>query len=553
MRPHLWALGVVVFLSAMWARYVLGPAPLNIYNTHWIWGDLAQVYVAWSQYLSDPHTHGLLTDRMSYPLPMSISLFDPMPAFLLASKPVAAFLPDGTQYIGLYFTLCLVLQGAFGYLATWQALRLVSNEDPRAFPYISAIGGLLIATLPFTFFRFQYHTALSSQWIIVLAMWAALSTVEASRKRWMLVNCSTMLLATGINPYLALMVAMSSAIPTIVQLRTLGWVETSIRVCTLALTAAIGLYLFGFLVATGADSGGYGLFSMNALGPLSSAGLGRINPYKTADPTAYQSLEGFDYLGAGVIVLVVVAIAASFSMPHKTGRFPYWGALLIVIAGYLLALSSTPTFGSHRFHIPIPGSIEFLLSRFRSSGRLFWVAGFWIVVAGIAACVQRWGVRRIAPLLIAILTLQIVDIQPVAFATKLSIANGATQTLLATTGGAVDAILVFPGWQCDHDKTPLGIRNYESIGFFAANHHIPTNNFYAARNLPEQIAYHCDYSTIAGNIRPHALYLVTENIYRSVEQDFAQTHQCNNQKTGDGSWICVPRHKADDAPGHLNR
>lgn len=540
-RSHFIALVIVGALSALWARYVLGPAPLDIHNTHWIWGDLAQVYVAWAQYLSDPHHHGLLTDRMSYPLPMSISLFDPMPLFLLASRPIAGFVPGNTQYIGLYFTICLVLQGIFGYLATLQALRLVGGGNSKEVPYISAIGGLLIATIPFTFFRFQYHTALSSQWALVLAIWSTLSTFGASRSKWLIVNCLTMFLATGVNPYLALMVAMSTSIPVVAQLRKLGVLEAFVRVAALAATAAIGLYLFGFLAASGADSEGYGLFSMNALGPLSSNGLGRIDRLKVSDATTFQSLEGFDYLGAGVIALIAMATVSSFVRRRTSDRFPYFGALLVIALAYLLALSTTPTIGSHRFHLPAPTSVEFLLSRFRSSGRLFWIAGFWIVVTGLAILTGRIGTRRSAIALTAILFLQITDIQPVAYATKISMANASTQVLSGIPPGAYEGVFVFPGWQCDHDKTPLGIRNYESVGFFVAKNHIPTNNFYAARNLPDQIAYHCDYSRIAERIRPNGIYLLSSQLYKKVERELQEGHLCNNESTGDGSWVCVPK------------
>ncbi|PMQ04149.1 hypothetical protein DyAD56_15790 [Dyella sp. AD56] len=520
---------------------------MDVHNTHWIWGDLAQVYVAWAQYLSDPHTHWLTTNRISYPLPMSISLFDPMPLFLLLSKPLAWILPDGIQMIGYYFLVCLVLQGTFGYLATVQALRLLGEKRSNLQTYIGVVGGLLVATVPFTFFRFQFHTALSSQWVLVLSIWVVLATLHAERKQWMVLNCATLFLATGINPYLTLMGAATCAIAVATRVRKLGLLEVCLRCSTLALTAAAGLYLFGFMGATGSESLGYGLFSMNALGPISSAGLGRLNNLKIADPTAYQSLEGFDYLGLGTIILCLFPLTLFFNGRHRKSGFPFLTAVLVIATGYLLALSSTPTLGSLRFHIPLPDSVEYVLSRFRASGRLFWISGFWLIFMGIAACVLRLGARGAAVILTLLLVIQLIDIQPVAFNTKMLIASGATQELSGVPARSYAAISVFPAWECDHDETPLGIRNFESIGFYAVKHKIPTNNFYAARNLPEQIAYHCDYGALPKRIVPNGVYLLSDKIYRAIQPRMVSDFECNNKTNGDGSWLCVPRSRSSTA------
>jgi len=474
---------------------------------------------------------------------MSISLFDPMPLFLLLAKPIAWLLPGNLQFIGYYFLFCLVLQGVFGYLATVQTLRLLGEEHSNLHVYIGVIGGLLIASVPFTFFRFQFHTALSSQWVLVLSIWVVLRTLYAERKQWMTMNCATLLLATGINPYLALLVAASSAITIVVQVRRLGWFEVCVRCLALLLTAAAGLYVFGFMVATGAVSEGYGKFSMNALGPIDSNGLARLSKVDIADPTGGQSLEGFDYLGLGVLILCIFPLTLYISPHPRKSRFPFIAALLVIVVCYCLALSTTPTFGSHRFHIHFPAWIEHVLTRFRASGRLFWMSGFWLILLGIAACVLRLSAPRAAPILTLLLLVQLIDIQPIAFNTKMMIAHGSTHELLGVPAGKYDFISVYPAWQCDPRTTPLGYRNYEAVGFFALRHKIPTNNFYAARNLQEQLAYHCDFSSLAKRITPTGIYLLSKEIYQRVQSRMALDFDCNDTTNGDGSWLCVPRRR----------
>jgi hypothetical protein len=547
LRPTYFALLAVSVLSGVWARYLLGPSPLDIRNTHWIYGDLAQVYMAWAQYLNDPHASWLRSDWLSYPLPMSISLFDPMPLFLLLAKSLAWILPDGLQFIGWYFVLCLVMQGMFGYLATVQTLRLLGEQHPKLHAYIGALGGLLIATVPFTFFRFQFNPALSSQWLLVLSIWMVLRTLHAERKPWIAMNGATLLLATGINPYLTLLVAVNCAIAAVVQARRIGWWEVIIRCLALACIATIGLYAFGFLVAAGIEVRGYGMLSMNALGPLASHGLGRLNKLAIGDATGGQSVDGFNYLGLGVLMLCVFPLALCFAPRPKKNDFPFMAALLAIVVCYCLALSTTPTFASYRFHIHLPGGIEYVLRRFRGSGHLFWMAGFWLILLGIAACILRLGIVRAAPMLTLLLLVQLIDIQPVALHTKMMIAKGATQELVGVPAGNYASISVYPAWQCDHRDTPLGTRNYEAVGFFALRHKIPTNNFYAARSLPEQLAYHCDLGSLEERIKPTGIYLLSNEIYQRVQARMALDFDCSDATNGDGSWLCVPRRERSSA------
>ncbi len=536
-------LGIVAVagLAMVWGRYALGPVPLDIHNTHWIWGDLAQVYVAWGQYLADPDKGWLDSLRLSHPLPMSIALFDPMPLFLLLARPLAWLLPDGLQLIGPYFLLCVVMQGVFGYLATERALRLLDEPYRGLNAVIAVLGGMLFALAPFTFFRFQGHTALSSQWLLVLSIWVTLLTLHSSRNRWLLGNCGVVLLAAGINPYLCLMVLMNVCGITVLRYRTLGWPQVALRIAAAGLVAALGLSVFGFMGASGTAAGGYGMYSMNVLGPLDSNGLARIVGLDIADPTGGQAFEGFNYLGIGVLLMGALAVSMFINYRGRVSAFPFVPALGVVLGCYLLALSTTVYFGSQGHHFTIPPGLEAALSRFRSSGRFFWMSGFWIILIGLSGCVLRLGAARALPLLMLILVLQVVDVQPIARNIKFSIANGQTQELHGIAPGKYSAILVYPAWQCDNTKTPLGIRNYESVGVFALRHGVATNNFYAARSLPEQLAYHCDYPHRLERLDKSAIYLLSQDLYATYGGRFGERFECKQHVNGDDSWLCVPR------------
>lgn len=534
---------VVAAFSAAWAVYVLGAVALDRHNLEWLWGDLSQVHVAWTQFLSDPNAVWLTTDRLSYPLPMSISLFDPMPILLLLARPFSGLLPNGQQLFGWYFVACLVLQGVFGYMATLQAQRLIGGAHPVLRYYLAILGGVFFASIPFTFFRFVGHSALSSQWVMVLSIWASLATLDSAHRRWLVINCLVLFLATGLNPYLALLVLISTSVVMLVH----GWSafprQILLRILALLIVAFVGLKLFGFTDAAGAATGGYGIYSMNMLGPIDSNGRAALFALDVVDITGGQSFEGYNYLGLGLLTLSAFLFVSFLNYKAEFSRFPFVAVFLVIAVCYLLALSTKITFSGLSVDIPVPKWIGFLLERFRSSGRLFWMAGLWIIVASMSAAILRWGQYKGAMLLTFAAIIQLVDVRTIALDVRSSIANGKALSLNVSTEQPLSGIFVFPAFQCDHEGTPGGVRNYEMIGRFASTHRIPTNNFYAARTTDEQSKFHCNIEQRLANPDNNALYLISSEVFGNQASKFDRGFQCR-QRSGteraDNYWICIP-------------
>jgi len=533
---------LVAAFAAAWAAFVLGPVPLDVHDTHWIWGDLAQVHIAWQQYVSDPDVQWLSSTRLSYPQPLSISLFDPMPLLLLLARPFAALADPGTQFFGYYFMFCLVLQGVFGYFAALNALRLGGVSKGIASIIIAMLVGVLFASIPYTFYRFQGHTALSSHWILVLSIWVSLAGWDWRGARWYAANGAVVFVATGLNPYLALLVCASTSVLVVMSWRVLGLREVVQRVLAVAMIAALGLALFGFMDGSNAYSGGYGVYSMNLLGPFDSNGVARLLPLDVPDATTGQTFEGYTYVGLGVLLLVLAALLAYVN--HRVGpnRFPFVPALCVVVCCTLLALSATVTLASHVLEIPIPKLATYLLSRFRGSGRLFWMAGFWLILISVVACSMRFGARRAALLLSVLVVVQLVDIRAIGSNVRTTIASANALRISGVPAGSYSALLVFPAWQCDNQGTPGGgVRNYEAVGQLAATLGIPTNNFYAARTPADQSAFHCDYAARLKQPDPRAVYLVSTALLETYGDGLRAAHACSPLEGDEGAWKCMPQ------------
>lgn len=534
----------LILLSLLWSRMSLGPRPFDIFDNDWLWGDLAQVYYAWSAYMDQASIFPLTTDRFSQPLDLSISLFDPMPILLLFAKPFAWLFPDGSQYFGYYFALCIMLQGIFAYLAISEILRLPNDREAASRPlsvFLQIAGAIIIMTAPYTLIRFTGHTALSSQWLLVMSIWVALRTRDVSGWKWYAANGSALFLSTGFNPYLAIMCGMSLAIIPLWQARLPKLHVPALRVLSLAIAGLFGLSVFGFISGAGVSQSGFGVFSMNILGPIDSNGSGSLLGLDIKDATTGQTFEGFTYLGLGSLLAIVLAGLALYR--SKIDRdLPLWAGASVILAATLIALSNRVTLSGLEFHYELPAALDSLMGRFRGSGRFFWIAGFWLNLLAVAVLIRRFGQQRSALALIPLALIQWIDVAGVAVdsskglnaASRLSIA--ADDALLQHAD--VEVIKVFPPWQCDPFHTPGGVRNYEIISSLALKLGASTNSFYAARTPAEHVAYHCNYDERVPELDRPGIYIYSNAIYAAHQSLIDARLRCQPHPSFPESVVC---------------
>tara|TARA_R110002020_G_scaffold224599_1_gene434164 strand:- start:40216 stop:41925 length:1710 start_codon:yes stop_codon:yes gene_type:complete len=539
-------LAIVGVLAVAWALMSLGTRPFNIFDTEWLWGDFAQVYLGWSKHMREPGSWGLLSTTASDPIPLNFSLFDPMPILMVPAKLIAWMFPAGTQYFGFYFLLCLFLQATFGYLATSEVLELHKEpDDTRGWGplLIQLSGAVLCMTMPITLNRFSGHTALSSQWLLIMSIWVALRTRDSSLRAWLIGNCAMILLATGFNPYLAVMVGISLTGMAFFQTRLFNWQIQIVKIAALAATGLFGLWFFGFTSGAGVAEGGYGVFSMNMLGPIDSNGFATLLPLDIVDPTTGQTFEGFNYLGLGLILLILTMSILLYRTSIDS-RLPIVAALTISCFSYMLALSTTVTFSGVTFVAHLPEFAENILKRFRGSGRFFWVGAFWLTIIAVAVLVRRLPGRLGVTIIVLITIVQCIDVAGYSLKTRHAISSFQrlhyTLPAEAIAGRTVTTVKVFPPWQCDPFHTPGGVRNYEIFGFLTLDHGWTTNSFYAARTPENQKAYHCDYASRLSEIDPTAIYFLSTAIHDSYAAEIGSRLNCKPDEELLETQICRP-------------
>jgi hypothetical protein len=331
----------------------------------------------------------------------------PLVAFLL--KPFSPLLPGTFQYLGAWLLICFILQGVFGVVIArlWTSSRV-----------LQLLAAALFVLMPTLLIRVG-HPSLCAHWLLLWALWLYLrgepgSTQPAGGQ------AALGLVAGLMHPYLAVMVlailaalalkdanggAGLSAPRGPAVMRAAGGLASAVA------AVLAGWWLAGLFTVTGAEnlaSDGLAYFSMNLLSPITPSGWSTLLPeIPIASPG--QTFEGFQYFGAGVLVLIVLAGILAL----RDRRILPWRPLSpLLVATFLCAgyaLSPRVTLGD--WVVLDVSSVE--LSRFalfRATGRFFWPFAYLVLTAAVASVLTRFPARLSAIVLAAALVLQVVDL-----------------------------------------------------------------------------------------------------------------------------------------------
>ncbi|WP_229726828.1 DUF6311 domain-containing protein [Sphingomonas alpina] len=402
------ALAAMVF--ATWMHFgVLNPA-----NVGWLIDghDRGQSAIGLAAYLRAGGPWPLLHQPLlGAPEGMTLLFTDSIPLLGILLGPVARWLPPGLQFLGLWYLACIILQVGFA----WAIVR------PRAPDGMSAwLCAALLALMPVLINRYG-HASLCAQWLILWALWLHLDPLRSRSSFWWAAVLGT---AALVHSYLLLIVA---AIWASAMLRAL-WVEpqrrrTLIGALGVAALAVAIVALHGVLGQRFASTGTYGAFPValdawwNPANPSYSALL-------PSSPDDGHGFEGFQYLGAGLIALVLIGMAWSaagatrLATPAMPGdalrRLTCLVPALLVLA--VVAIGPQPKFwGVPLWTFHLPPALTDALDPVRAGGRLFWPATYTLAVAALLVVCSM---PRATLILAGALALQLVDLMPMLAAVR---------------------------------------------------------------------------------------------------------------------------------------
>ncbi|HYU79363.1 MAG TPA: DUF6311 domain-containing protein [Vicinamibacterales bacterium] len=394
-------------IGAAFAAWIGGARLLNPSEFNWVMKlDWQYHFLGWHFFRSDAWQMppGLIKNYYA-PIGTAVGYTDSIPLAALLLKPFSSMLPMPFQFLGLWLLVSFALQGVFGAVLTGLWTRDVAAQ---------VAGGTLFVLVPTLLGRVG-HAALASHWLLLWALWMYFR--EGMRPLTWRMHAAFGWISGLIHPYLAVM---SVSILAALALRRL--LEGSHRFASAVATAIGSLAALGaglgagwwcsglFSVAGGEDlvSTGFDLYSMNLLGPVTPAGWSTLLP-ELPMANEVQRFEGFQYLGAGILVLALLSLIVWLVRPHGS-----WRAALplvaVVLLGAIYSLSPRVTLG-HRVVLDYMNPELTRLAIFRATGRFFWPAAYSLLAFAVCTVTVRFRALAASVILLAAVALQVIDLQ----------------------------------------------------------------------------------------------------------------------------------------------
>ncbi len=508
---HLMLLGVtpVVLFLIFFDPHVLDPTRIG-----WLMeADWGQHVLGWNAWRHMPWSYGSYENLLYSPTGLPLIYTDSNPLFAFIFKAFNPWLPKNFQYIGIWFLFCVCMHFLFAY-------KLVRPHAPGKW---AALGGAIaLSALPCLYYR-ERHDTLMAQWLILWALHLFIN-VEAGAPRLApagsgkfrttlqrianIFDAKTrgymaLLGVTGlIHPYLLFMVA---AIWGGDVLRGL-WAGLSVRnlhltakalvraafvlICPLVTLGISGCYAAG----QSPNAGGWSYYSM-ALDALFNPVRPEFSQIIKAVPLdGGQSFEGYQYLGFGLLMLLVTAVIIYAVTPEARRASAFFAKLkflaLPFLALFLTAVTNHVQFyGQTVLYFQLPDELKNTLAVLRASGRFFWPMSYCMVLAALVV-LYRSRPRILAAVLPAVLLLQAYDLNGFALTVHAATSMAANpQTYYLTPSPKWDKLIAeskgvdfYPANVHFNDKL------FYELTWRATSHALPVNTMYPARENILQLA-----------------------------------------------------------------
>jgi hypothetical protein len=389
-------LGSILFFAITGGK-VLDPSYVD-----WLMeGDPATHWQGWQFFRNSPLWQWPLGANPDYGMEMgsSIVFTDSIPLLAFIFKPLTSFLPDTFQYMGLWLFLCFVLQALFA----WKLQCLFTNNK-----VLLLFGSAFFVFAPIMLWRTPIHFALSAHWLLLAGLYFYFGQIR-SNKYWLIL----LGVAALVHAYLLLMLLVIWGADLLQRYwageRRFGY--SAFQALGIILLLGILLWSAGyFMMGARISASGFGFYHMNLLALFDGNVLwSKVLPDLAGGE---GDLEGFNYLGIGMIGLGVVAMFLLLRYGIRIGRIARYVPILLACVFFLLfALSNHISLGAYEIaSYDLPKVINKFATTFRISGRFFWPV-YYIVFLVILYLVFTRLKKEKAMLLSALfLAIQVFDI-----------------------------------------------------------------------------------------------------------------------------------------------
>ena len=402
-------LAVALAMAAVWVHWLVPRGFMRGVSSYWRTdiADVTQYVSGFNAFFSEPWAWPLLRIRgLNAPEGTLATLVDLVPLYASLLKVVVPGDRFPFNPYGYWIAMAYLLMAA----GAWWLLR--EARLPR-YGALVALTGLLLVMPALNGRVLLGHVSLTSHWVILFAL--ALYLRGGRSRRTVLAPWAVLLVGTFyINLYLFAMTGVVFAADVVRFVGVASWGATlrNALVPPGLILASLPLTMLPIPHVPGVPEPGFGYYALNRLAPFVDGG--RLTSWMTRDRLWFVEghYEGYNYLGAGALALLGVAIV--LCLRHDRGFVARHRALLIGLALVTVYAASHRVYVGHRLMLesPVPPALGLLVGTFRASGRMFWLVGYALVGFAVVTC-ARWLSPRVATGVLALaLLLQWLDLAP---------------------------------------------------------------------------------------------------------------------------------------------
>lgn len=469
--------------------------------------DVTQYFAGFNAFFQAPFSYPLLAfDSINYPQGTRATFVDAIPLYALLLKVLvpSSFAPFNP--FGVWVALSFIGQALCG----WWILRELQVKSWMALLALT----VCLLTFPALTTRLG-HISLMSHWILLSALALYVRSrryADGQRFGWALLMVS----AFYINIYLCVM---ASAIYVVSCLCTPNRFKPAEIARALIPFVIIGLSLFITIfpmerVAVAPETG-FGIYSMNLLSPFTGGKLLASGVWEM--PGQY---EGFNYLGLGVLLTLVAALAINLKMSaHVFSRHAGLALLMVLFTAY--ALSNVIYYGTHEIiTITYPAFMEGVTSQFRASGRFFWPVGYCVVIFAIVMLYRAFGTWGFAAWMLVLIVLQINDLSTLRHRLVDTAKRPAAAVLNQKAWDQqmdehIKYLYFFPKFRCG--RADMVLNTLMPTMRYAVLHGLKINTGYVAR-ANSTCAIESTQAEIANSPQANTVYVFVKGDFPEVEQ-----------------------------------
>jgi len=470
------ALGLAAFLLIFPWPQVFGPADGFAFEPD------QQVHVAGIRYFAWDEWRWPLFLAQGFGAPEGtvIVFTDSLPLYALLVRFLRglAFDPD-SNFLALWLAFCYALQG----VSAVAAVHLAGERRPA----VQLAVAVLALSLPAFLQRFG-HAPLCAQGFLLLALGLYLHGARLERCRqalpWALLLTWLVLYLNGYLFFMVTGLCFALLLQGLAS-RQIGWLRAAAMAALQIVGSFILMAVGGFFFGDHQPGSGFGHYSMNMLSPFLPQESGLFPSAPLVDATGGQ-YEGFNYLGAGLLLLLLAAGGALWGQGRALLR-RHWPLLLLLGGATLLALSQRVYLGD--WLLLDLGEAPEILGQVRSSGRFFWLVAYALLL-GSTLLLSGWR-RWSGPTIIALaLLLQLADTQ--------SYRDGLTRRVAEAPGFILppqpwralaaghEIVQVLPPFRCARSNEERLVIN--QLGYHASAVLTPVSTVYTPRGRPVDCA-----------------------------------------------------------------